>query len=107
MDRTERVDELVTFAKSAGEDGTVWMHQGNYVPEEPILSDEDTAGREPLQVLQVLIEAGGEMKYAEFLFYSAAELEELTIELQPVYDRFEKEVISADAMKEKTRNHKE
>lgn len=102
MERTEDVDELVAFAETAGQGGMMWVHQGNYVPEEPILSDEDTAGREPLQVLQILLEADEDATYAEFLFDSAAELEELTTELQPVYDRFTKEVVTAEDMKRKT-----
>ncbi|WP_153722185.1 hypothetical protein [Sporosarcina cascadiensis] len=106
MKQTDNADDLLAFAESV-QKGTVWIYQGNYAAEEPIMSDEDTAGREPLQVLDILIETDDGSRYFEFLFYSAAELEELTNELQPIYEKFPKEVLSSEAMKEKVRELKE
>ncbi|EGQ26097.1 hypothetical protein HMPREF9372_1905 [Sporosarcina newyorkensis 2681] len=104
MKRTESLDELLAFANATeqqGQMGNVWVQQANYAEEEPIMSDEDVAGREPLQQLRVLLEAGEQSIYFESLFYSAAELEELTSELQPVFEKFSKEVLDAKRMNEK------
>ncbi|WP_301108125.1 hypothetical protein [Sporosarcina sp.] len=100
MKQTDNINDLLAFTESV-QDGTVWIYQGNYELEEPIMSDEDTAGREPLQVIQVLVESGKENNLYEFVFNSAAELEELTNELQPVYEKFSKQVLDLDSMNEK------
>lgn len=104
MGKIENSEELLKFADSAerqGQRGTVWVQQANYTAEETILSDEDVAGRESLQKLRILIEASEDSNYAEFLFSTAAELEELMSDLQPVFDWFTKEVVTEEKMDEK------
>lgn len=98
---TMNTEELLSFAEAAGQPGTSWIRQANYVGEEAIMTDEDLSGREPLQQLRILVEAGEQTKYFESIFYSAAELEELMSELEPVFEKFPKQVLNADEMDDK------
>ena len=102
--QTIDIEELLSFAEGACQSGTAWINQSDYVGEEAIMSDEDLAGREPLQRLRIVVESGGKAKYFESLFYTGAELEELMSELEPVFEKFPKEVLSSDEIDEKVQN---
>lgn len=102
--QTIDTEELLSFARGEDQSGTSWIHQANYVGEEVIMSDEDLAGKEPLQRLRIVVESNGNAKYFESLFYTGAELEELISELEPVFVKFPKEVLSSDEMDEKVQN---
>ncbi|ARD47766.1 hypothetical protein [Sporosarcina sp. P33] len=101
MKRTTDKEELLSFAESAENTGTTWIQQDDYAGEEPIMTDEDLSGREPLQRLRLIVEAGGQIKSFETLFSTAAELEELMGELEPIFEKHPKQVLSADGMDEK------
>ena len=102
--QTMNTEELLSFAKAADQSGTTWIEQANYVGEEPIMTDEDLAGKEPLQRLRIVVEFGERAKYFELIFYTAAELEELMTELEPVFEKFPKNALSSDEMDEKSKN---
>lgn len=102
--QTIDTEELLSFAEGASQSGTSWINQSDYVGEEAIMSDEDLAGREPLQRLQIVVEFEGKTKYFESLFYTGAELEELMSELEPVFEKFPKEVLSSDEMDKKVQS---
>ncbi|PID14284.1 hypothetical protein CSV63_13375 [Sporosarcina sp. P34] len=103
---TMDTEELLLFAKKADEPGTTWIQQADYVAEEAIMSDEDLAGREPLQRLRIVVESDGNTKYFESLFHTGAELEELMSELEPVFKKYPKKVLDSDEMDEKIQNVK-
>jgi len=102
--QTADVEELLSFADGASQTGTSWINQTDYVGEEDIMSDEDLAGREPLQQLRIIAETKGQTKYFESLFYTGAELEELMSELEPLFEKFPKKVLSSDEMDQKVQN---
>ena len=101
---TMDTEELLSFTEGADQSGTSWIQQANYIAEEAIMTDEDLAGKEPLQLLRILVESGERTKYFESIFYSAAELEELMSELNPVFEKFPKQVLSLDEMDEKVKH---
>lgn len=101
--QTMNTEELLSFAEGAEQSGTTWIEQANYVGEEPIMTDEDLAGKEPLQRLRIVVESGKHTKYFELIFYTAAELEELMTELEPVFEKFPKQALNAGEMDEKAR----
>ncbi|PID01940.1 MULTISPECIES: hypothetical protein [unclassified Sporosarcina] len=98
---TMDTEELLLFAKEADESGTTWIQQADYEAEEAIMTDEDLAGKEPLQRLRIVVESDGNTKYFETLFYTGAELEELMSELEPVFKKYPKKVLDSDEMDEK------
>ncbi|PIC70147.1 hypothetical protein CSV77_10330 [Sporosarcina sp. P16b] len=98
---TMDTEELLLFATEADESGTTWIQQADYEAEEAIMTDEDLAGREPLQRLRIVVESNGNTKYFESLFYTGAELEELMSELEPVFKKYPKKVLDSDEMDEK------
>ncbi|MCG7345391.1 hypothetical protein MHZ92_14735 [Sporosarcina sp. ACRSL] len=83
--------------------GKIYVNQANYSLEEPILSDEDTAGRQPLQVLRILIKTDYESVYYEYLFNEALDLEEINVQLDDIYLYFEKEIVSVEYMNDLVR----
>lgn len=92
------VESVLEMKEQTGE---TFICQENYVQEESVMTDEDVSGREPLQKLRLAVQTDQQQKCAEFLFYTAAELEELMIELQPVFDKFPKNAVSPEKMNEK------
>lgn len=98
---TMNTEELLSFAEEANELGTTWIQQSDYVEEESVMMDEDLSGREPLQRLRIAVESGRNATYFESLFYSGAELEEIMSELEPVFEKFPKKVLSSEEMDEK------
>lgn len=101
---TMDTEVLLVFAEEANGSGTSWIQQADYVGEETIMTDEDLAGREPLQRLRIVVESDGNAKYFESLFHTGAELEELMSELEPVFKQFPKKVLSSDEMDEKVQS---
>lgn len=97
-------EELLRFAEEAPTNGTSFINQADYVGEEAIMSDEDLAGREPLQRLRILVETTDDTCYFESFFYTGAELEELMSELEPVFEKFPKEVLGSEEMDKKVQN---
>ncbi|PIC76359.1 hypothetical protein CSV74_11535 [Sporosarcina sp. P19] len=102
--QTMNTEELLAFAEKAYETGTSWVQQADYAGEEVIMTDEDLAGKEPLQRLRIIVESAGNAKYFESLFYNGAELEELMSELEPVFEKFPKKVLSSIEMDEKVQS---
>ncbi|WP_252503029.1 hypothetical protein [Sporosarcina sp. Marseille-Q4943] len=95
------LNELKDFAlkmKDKGVKGKIFVNQGNYNLEEPILSDENTAGRQPLQIFRIVIQTDEEAIYYEYLFNEATDLEEINVQLEEVYMHFEKEIVSVEYM---------
>lgn len=101
MNKTDDLFVVKDFAgrlRESGEQGETLINQANHNSEEPILSDEDTAGRQPLQVLRIVVKAKEESLYFEYIFHEAIELEELNVQLKDVYASFPKKVISTKEM---------
>lgn len=78
--------------------GKIYVNQSNHNLEEAILSDEDTSGRQPLQMLRIVIQTDMESLYYEYLFNEAYELEEMNVQLADVYEFFGKEIVSVEQM---------
>ncbi|CAM3068387.1 hypothetical protein FITA111629_01625 [Filibacter tadaridae] len=98
MKQAASIIELQEFAQSVySEDNTgiVFVNQANQVPEETLLSDEDTVGTNKLQVLTILVETEQGSIYYKYPFYGASELEELTLQLEDLYQLYPKKVIDA------------
>lgn len=101
MNHTDDLLVLKDFAarlKERGMKGETLINQANHNPEEPILSDEDTAGRHPLQVLRIIVKVKEESMYFEYVFNESIELEELNMQLEEVYANFPRKVISIEEM---------
>lgn len=95
--------ELKDFAKKMMDKmvkGKIYVNQANHNLEELILSDEDTAGRQPLQMLRIVIQSDQESIYYEYLFNEAVDLEEINVQLEEIYTFFGKEIVSVDYMNE-------
>jgi len=101
LNRTANLNELKDFAtmlKDEKAKGKIYVNQANHNLEETILSDEDTSGRQPLQMLRIVLQTDEESIYYEYLFNEAVELEEINEQLKDVYDYFEKEIVSVEDM---------
>lgn len=92
--------EFALKLKGNGGKGKIYVNQANHNLEEPILSDEDTAGRQPLQMLRIVIQTDRESIYYEYLFNEAFDLEEINLQLDEIYDYFGKEIVSVESMNE-------
>lgn len=106
MKYTADLNDLKDFAlmlKNNGVKGKIYVNQANHNLEEPIISDEDTAGRQPLQILRFVIQTDQESIYYEYLFNEAFDLEEINVQLDEIYDYFGKEIVSAEYMNELVR----
>jgi hypothetical protein len=98
---TADLNELKEFAmvmKDKNVNGKIYVNQANRNLEEPILSDEDTAGRQPLQMLRIVIQTDQESIYYEYLFNDAVDLEEINVQLEDMYAFFGKEIVSVEYM---------
>lgn len=101
MKYTADLNELKRFAMSMKDKdgkGKLYVNQANHNFEEPILSDEDTAGRQPLQMLRIVLQSDQESIYYEYLFNEAVDLEEINVQLEETYAFFGKEVVSVEYM---------
>ncbi|MFS0687642.1 hypothetical protein AB1K89_00135 [Sporosarcina sp. 179-K 8C2 HS] len=101
MKQTADLNELKDFAMMMKDNkvkGKIFVNQANYNLEEPLLSDENTAGRQPLQIFRIVIQTGQESIYYEYLFNEATDLEEINLQLEEVYTYFEKEIVSVEYM---------
>lgn len=101
LKRATNLQELQDFAHKhfvKGETGHLFVNQLNQYPEEPIFSDEDVSGRQALQLLKIVIQAGSHAIYYEYPFFEGTELEEINVQLKGVYDQFPKKVISKEEM---------
>ncbi|QTD41798.1 hypothetical protein [Sporosarcina sp. Te-1] len=99
MKQAETLQDFQTFADEAdrkGEKGIIYVNQSNKHFEEPLLSDEDTAGRAPMQLLRVILKVGGDSIFWEYPFFNTAELEEVNVQLEPIYKHFTKQVIELE-----------
>lgn len=103
MEQTDDLQKLQAFALRLSEGnvkGETFINQTNYNPEEMILSDEDTAGRQVLQLLRIIVKTEDESIYFEYIFNEPTELEEVNLQLEEVYAKFPKKVISVEMMNE-------
>ncbi|MGN7387660.1 hypothetical protein [Sporosarcina sp. SAFN-015] len=101
MKYTADLNELKDFAmtmKAQNVKGKIYVNQANHNLEEPILSDEDTAGRQPLQMLRIVIQTDQQAIYYEYLFNEAIDLEEINVQLEDIYSYFDKEIVSVEYM---------
>ncbi|MFC5603464.1 hypothetical protein [Sporosarcina koreensis] len=106
MKQTAEVNGLKDFAMEMmdkGVKGKIYVNQANHNFEEPILSDEDTAGRQPLQMLRIVIKTDRETIYYEYLFNEAFDLEEINVQLEDIFVYFEKEIVSVEFMNDLVR----
>lgn len=86
-----------------GDQKTLYVNQSDYIPEESIVSDEDTAGRVNMQMIRFLASSTTNAIYWEEPFYDSGELEQLTIQLDPL-ESFTRKVTTLEEM-EKTKSH--
>lgn len=101
LKQTADLNELKDFAMEMMNKkiaGKIYVNQANHNLEEPILSDEDTAGRQPLQILRIVIQTDEESLYYDYLFNEAIDLEEINVQLNELYTYFEKEIVTAEFM---------
>lgn len=106
LKRTEDLNELRDFAMRMMDkraNGKIYVNQSNYNSEEPILSDEDISGRQSLQMLRIVIQTNDESIYYEYLFSEALNLEEMNIQLEELYNYFNKEIVSVEYMNDLVR----
>ncbi|MBB4825612.1 hypothetical protein HNO89_002848 [Sporosarcina luteola] len=99
MKQAETLQDFQTYADEAvqkGKEGIIYVNQSNKHFEEPLLSDEDTSGRAPMQVLRVILRTDGDSRFLEYPFFETAELEEVNIQLESIYKHFPKRVIELD-----------
>lgn len=97
-DDLQVLKEFVIRLRDSDAKGETLINQENLNPEEPILSDEDTAGRQALQILRIIVKANDDSMYFEYVFNEPTELEELNVQLEEVYSQFPKRVIDVDKM---------
>lgn len=102
MRKAETLQDFQALAEDAvqnNREGTIYLNQSNEHFEEPILSDEDTAGRAPMQVLRFILKTENETVVWEYPFSETAEMEEVNLQLEPIYEYFPKRVIELDEAK--------
>lgn len=101
MKQTSDLIELMTISRQMqqrGLSGQTYVNQAKNSTEAPLLSDEDTVGRQALQVLRVLVDAGDEKVYFNFLFTETFELEEVMVQLEEVFKTYPKVIVSDEEM---------
>jgi hypothetical protein len=106
LKQTASLKELKDFAnrmKDKAVSGKVYVNQANHNLEESIISDEDTSGRQPLQMLRIVIQTDQETIYYEYLFNEASDLEEINVQLHEIYMYFEKVIVSVEFMNDLVR----
>lgn len=106
MKQTVDLHELKKFAMRLaenGEKGQTFINQANHNREESLLSDEDTAGRHTLQVLRIVIQTKNDSIYFEYVFNEPIELEEMNVQLEEVYAKFPKNIVTVKEMNDLVR----
>ncbi|GKV54122.1 hypothetical protein NCCP2222_00690 [Sporosarcina sp. NCCP-2222] len=102
MRKAETLQDFQALAEDAiqsNREGKIYLNQSNEHFEEPLLSDEDTAGRTPMQVLRFIFKTENETIVWEYPFSETSELEEVNLQLEPIYEHFPKQVIELDEAK--------
>lgn len=102
MRKAETLQDFQSLAEDAvqnNKEGTIYVNQSNEHFEEPVLSDEDIAGRTPMQVLRFILKTDSETIVWEYPFYETAELEEVNLQLEQLYQYFPKRVIDLEEAK--------
>lgn len=101
MKQTSDLQELLKTAARLvehGADGQTYVNQTNHSTEEPLLSDEDTAGRHALQDLRVILHTNLDTTYFDYIFNEPTEMEEVILQLEEVFRVFPKKVVSDEEM---------
>ncbi|WOV88931.1 hypothetical protein QWT69_07460 [Sporosarcina oncorhynchi] len=103
MEQTNNLQELQDFVSKnnkRGVKGETIINQANHNAEEAILSDEDTAGRQVLQVLRIIVKTKEDAMYFEYVFNEPTELEEMNMQLEKVYAQFPRKIVGSEEMNE-------
>ncbi|MGG0642968.1 hypothetical protein ABE021_03325 [Sporosarcina gallistercoris] len=104
MNQPESLEEFVKLASQfQGDRKTLYVNQSDYTPEEEIVSDEDTAGGNTMQMIRLLASSTTDATYWEEPVYDSGELEQLNIQLDSL-DTFSREVLTLQDM-EKNKSH--
>lgn len=103
MRQAATLEELVEFAvrESEGREGHTYINQSDWNEEGMILTDEDTGGALPLQLIRLIVQSAKHAIYYEYPFSEPAELEDMNYQLDPVFTRFPRVVLNREEMDRK------
>ncbi|BAQ10750.1 hypothetical protein OXB_2279 [Bacillus sp. OxB-1] len=104
MRQAATLEELLEFAEQESADereGHTFINQADWVEEETVLTDEDTGGALPLQLIRLIVQSAKHAIYYEYPFSEPAELEDMNYQLDPVFTRFPRVVLNREEMDRK------
>ncbi|MEK3934803.1 hypothetical protein MKY41_05725 [Sporosarcina sp. FSL W7-1349] len=104
MRQAATLEELVEFAEQESEGqrvGHTYINQSDWIKEETVLTDEDTGGALPLQLIRLIVQSAKHTIYYEYPFSEPAELEDMNYQLDPVFTLFPRVVLNREEMEQK------
>lgn len=98
MNQPESLEEFVKLASQLhGDRKILYVNQSDYTPEEEMVSDEDTAGGNNMQMVRLLATSTTDASYWEEPCFDSGELEQLNIQLGSL-GTFNREVVTLQEM---------